>query len=113
MKMIWLVSSPLQSKSEEWDGLFVDIGSSDIIANQSVIQVDIDIPEAPVVCFVCVCVVCVFVLCVCVCMCVCVCVCVCVSVCVCLHDNITLCLLSIHVSSYFHIWICTCKPLFT
>ena len=28
-------------------------------ANQSVIQVDIDIPEAPVVCFVCVCVVCV------------------------------------------------------
>ena len=62
----------MQSKSEEWDGLFIDIGTSDVIANQSVIQADIQC--------VCVCVracACMSVLesefCVCVCVCVCVC----------------------------------------
>ena len=50
---------PMQSKREEWDGLFVDIGTSDVIVNRSVIQADIEIPEpeVPAVC-VCACVCC-------------------------------------------------------
>ena len=42
----------MQSKREKWGGLIiVDIGISDAIANQSVIQAEIDIPEVSVVCF--------------------------------------------------------------
>ena len=45
----------MQSKREEWSGFFVDIRTSDVIENQSIVQADIDILEVPVVC-VCVCV---------------------------------------------------------
>ena len=87
----------MQSKREEWRGLFVDIGVSDAIANQSVIQAEIDIPEVPVVCFG-----------VCVCVCVCECACARVHACVrvCVYVYVLVCILKILHTCIVHVYEC-------